>query len=367
MNYNSKSNNRILFILTLLPGMLMAFISQQGEKVPWKRVLDQPQEWYGSGEAVRIGDNMLLHQKDNGGWYKNIDMSVNLTEEGRKALKDAQSETIGTTIDNDATFIQTEFLAKVYGETGQARFGEAVLKALDYIMEAQYDNGGWPQYYPIREGYYEHITFNDGAMIQAMELLRDVAKGKQPYDFVDAARKERAQHAIGKGLEMILAAQIEVDGQLTAWCAQHNKDDLRPAKGRAYELPSISGGESVGIVRYLMSLENPDDEVIRAIESAVAWFEEVKLEGIKVERKEDPSLPRGYDRVVVEDENAGPLWARFYEIGTNKPMFVGRDGVVRYRLAEIEHERRVGYSYLGPYAESLLEKEYPEWRISRGN
>jgi PelA/Pel-15E family pectate lyase len=367
MNYNKNSNNRILFIFTLMPGMLMAFIWQQGEKVPWKQVLDQPQEWYGSEEAMQIGDNMLLHQKDNGGWYKNIDMSVKLTEEEKKALKDAKSESMGTTIDNDATFIQTEFLSRVYRETGQARFGEAVLKALDYIMEAQYDNGGWPQYYPIREGYYEHITFNDGAMIQAMELLRDVARGKQPYEFVDAARKERARQAIDKGLEMILAAQIEVDGRLTAWCAQHDKDDLSPAKGRAYELPSISGGESVDIVRYLMSLENPEDNVIRAIESAVAWFEEVKLEGIKVVQQKDPSLPRGYDRVVVKDESAGPLWARFYEIGTNKPMFVGRDGVVRYQLAEIEHERRVGYSYLGPYAKSLLEKDYPEWRMKKLN
>ena len=57
-----------------------------------------------------------------------------------------------------------------------------------------------------------------------------------------------------------------------------------------------------------------------------------------------------------------PLWARFYEIGTNRPMFVGRDGVIRERLADIEHERRVGYSYLGSWPRELLEVRYPAWK-----
>jgi PelA/Pel-15E family pectate lyase len=360
-NHNAQSMHFVL----MLPLFLVTFGSTLAmEKVAWKDVLDQPKSWYGSDEATRIANNMLLFQKDNGGWFKNIDMSVELDEEQRHRLREEQSEVVGTTIDNDATFIQTEFLARVYQETHESRFAEGVLDALDYLMDAQYDNGGWPQYFPIREGYWAEITFNDGAMIQAMEMLKEVAEANVPYDFVDKKRRKSAQKAIDKGLEMILAAQIEVDGKLTAWCAQHDREDLSPAKGRAYELPSISGGESVGVVKYLMGLKDPDERVIQAIESAVAWFEEVKIKGKKVVRKEDPSLHRGHDRLVVEDEDAGPLWARFYEIDTNRPMFVGRDGVVRYNLSEIEHERRVGYSYLGNYAEKLLEEYYPEWKDS---
>ncbi len=352
--------------LFLAVALFLTFIGSTSamEKVAWNKILDQPKPWYGSNEAIRIANNMLLFQKDNGGWFKNIDMSVALDEEQKKRLREEQSEVVGTTIDNDATFIQTEFLARVYQETLESRFAVGVLNALDYLLEAQYDNGGWPQYYPIREGYWAEITFNDGAMIQAMETLKEVTEANFPYDFVDENRRERAQNAIDKGLEMILASQIEVDGKLTAWCAQHDREDLSPAKGRAYELPSISGGESVGVVRYLMGLKDPDDRVVKAIESAVEWFEEVKIEGKKVVRKENPSLHRGHDRLVVEDEDAGPLWARFYEIGTNRPMFVGRDGVVRYELSEIEHERRVGYSYLGNYAEKLLEVHYPKWKSS---
>ena len=60
---------------------------------------------------------------------------------------------------------------------------------------------------------------------------------------------------------------------------------------------------------------------------------------------------------MVEDPNAPPLWARFYEIGTNRPIYSGRDGVIKYRLAEIEIERRTGYSWVGPYAQGLLDEE----------
>jgi PelA/Pel-15E family pectate lyase len=56
------------------------------------------------------------------------------------------------------------------------------------------------------------------------------------------------------------------------------------------------------------------------------------------------------------------MWARFYEIETNRPIFSGRDGIIRYRYSEIEHERQVGYSWYGSWPLSLLQEEYPVWR-----
>jgi PelA/Pel-15E family pectate lyase len=85
-----------------------------------------------------------------------------------------------------------------------------------------------------------------------------------------------------------------------------------------------------------------------------------------VVEKRDASLPNGFDRVVVEDASAGPLWARFYEIGANRPIFSGRDGVVKYSLAEIEHERRTGYGWYTSAPAALLEKDYPGWRKKWG-
>ena len=328
--------------------------------ITWNRALDQPPAWYASAEAVRVADNVLLYQHEDGGWEKNIDMARVLAGTERTHLRDDTQG--GTTIDNGATYTQIRYLARVYEATRQERLRQGMLRGVDFLLAAQYPNGGWPQFYPIRQGYYEHVTFNDGAMIGVMRLLRDMASGRAPFASVDAARRSRAAAAIAKGLDVILRTQVEVDGKLTAWCAQYDHTTLRCAKARAYELPSLSGGESVDVVRYLMEIEKPAPDVVRAVESAVRWFDEVKLTGIAVVQKRDSTLPRGFDRVVVADRAAPPLWARFYEIGTNKPMFVGRDGIVRDSLAQIEHERRIGYNYLGGWARELLSTEYPAWR-----
>jgi PelA/Pel-15E family pectate lyase len=73
-------------------------------------------------------------------------------------------------------------------------------------------------------------------------------------------------------------------------------------------------------------------------------------------------LPKGYDRVVVQDAQAEPLWARFYDISTNRPIFSGRDGIIKDHLAEIEDERRTGYRWYVNSPAALLEKDYPAWQ-----
>ena len=167
--------------------------------------------------------------------------------------------------------------------------------------------------------------------------------------------------SIARGIECILKCQIILDGRRLAWCAQHDEATFKPAPARAYEKVSLSGSESVGIVRFLMGIERPGPEVISAIESAIAWLRQARLTGIRVAEKPDANLPKGYDKVVVDDPKAGGLWARFHEIGTNRTIFCGRDGVIRYNLAEIEHERRVGYAWYTEAPARLLEVEFPVW------
>ena len=167
--------------------------------------------------------------------------------------------------------------------------------------------------------------------------------------------------AVGRGTRLVLAAQVRVDGRPTAWCAQHDERTLEPRGARTYEHPSLSGRESVAIVKYLMSVEPRTPEIAAAVEGAVAWLRKVEIHGRRLERRLGPGVPGGYDTVVVDDPAAPALWARFYELGTDRPIFSGRDGIIRYSLAEIERERRIGYSWLGPYAADLLVKDYPAW------
>jgi PelA/Pel-15E family pectate lyase len=350
------------FVAQLTLVVTIAWAQPPGDAaVRWRNILEQPSNWYATPDAARIADNVLLYQHDNGGWPKNIDMARTLSDADKEHLRATRNDA-ETTIDNGATHTQIRYLALVHAATGDERLADGARRGLEYLLKAQYDNGGWPQFYPLKPGYYSHITFNDGATIGAMRVLRDAADGKPPYEFVDADLRERSHRAIEKGLDVILKCQIVVDCKPTAWCAQHDEVDFRPRGARAYELPSQSGMESVAIVEYLMEIDHPSPEIKRAIQSAVQWFEQVKIEGVAIRWQRDPSLPRGGDRVITPDPTAKALWARFYEIGTNKPMYVGRDGVAREHLADVEYERRVGYNWIGEFAAELVEKEYPAWQ-----
>jgi PelA/Pel-15E family pectate lyase len=332
------------------------------ELVGWRNAMRQPAEWYSSIEAVRIADNLLLYQRDIGGWDKNIDMALALGPKDRGEIeKQKRDPEAHSTIDNDATYTQMRYLARVLTATGYSRFEAAFRRGLEYLLKAQYPNGGWPQFYPLRNGYWSHITYNDDAMVGVLELLRDIVQRKAEFAFLSDADRLRARQAVAKGIECILKTQVTQDGKLTVWCAQHDGRTLAPAKARAYELPSLSGSESVGIVRFLMGIDHPSPEVVRAIEGAVAWFRENQIKGIVVKAIAAPGTPKGFDNVVVADPAAPPLWARFYELGTNRPIFCGRDSVVKYSMAEIEYERRNGYRWYVDRPATLLGAEYAEW------
>ena len=330
--------------------------------IPWKDCLRQKPEWYGGAEAIRIAENLLLYQRAIGGWPKNIDMARPLGPAERAELIAQKGLNEDATIDNGATYTQLIYLARVFNATKQDRFKDGFVRGLDYLLEAQYENGGWPQFYPRAKGYFRHITFNDDAMIGVMTLLREVARDEARYGFVDEARRLRAARAVEKGVECILKCQVRVDGKLTAWCAQHDEVTLAPAPARAYEKISLSGHESVAIVRFLMGVKKPSPEVTASIEAAVAWLEQVKIAGIKIVDRRQARMPNECRRVVVQDAQAPPLWARFYEIGTNRPIFSGRDGTIKYSLAEIECERSDNYQWYVDTPARLLTRDYPAWK-----
>ncbi len=337
--------------LALLLGVAVGG-SAQAARGP-HQYLGKPAEWFRSAEAAHIAGNILSYQAAEGGWPKNVDTTAAPYTGDRARLKG--------TFDNDATTDELRFLARIYDATNEARYREAFRKGFDHILQAQYPAGGWPQFYPPSQQYHRHITFNDNAMVRLMEFLREVYS-TDGYRFVDEERRRAARQAFDRGIECILECQIKAGGKLTAWCAQHDEKDYSPRPGRSYELVSLSGSESVGVVRLLMSLDNPRPEVVRAVEGAVAWFESAKIPGIRVVVEKDERSLKGTNRVVVKDPTAPPMWARFYEIGTNRPIFSDRDGVAKHDLAEIGYERRNGYSWLGYWPQPLLEKEYPAWK-----
>jgi PelA/Pel-15E family pectate lyase len=331
----------------------------------WAESLGQPVPWYGSAEAVRTAENVLLYQRNTGGWPKNVDMARVLSADERSAIAGEKTLT-DSTIDNGATTTQIRFLARVHAATRREALRDGVMKGLRYLFEAQYANGGWPQFFPLQADYSRYITFNDGAMVRTLELMRDVAGGALVFAFVDADTKVRAQQAFDRGLKIVLATQLRVKDALVGWCAQYDEVTLEPRGARTYEHVSIDARETTDIARFLMTIEKPGPEVVRAVEGAVTWLRAAAISGWRVEYPIEPVAASGHDKVLVPDPAAPPLWARFYEIGTNRPIYSGRDGVIKYGLAEIELERRSGYNWIDQFAAELLNSTYPAWRKAQG-
>ncbi|MBO1510660.1 pectate lyase [Metabacillus bambusae] len=310
-------------------------------------------------ELKKQADYLVSWQMDHGGWTKSMENEYSRPwngQEKRSKQFGPNGEELGT-IDNNATINQIRFISEVYRETKDEKLKESVLKGIEFLLTMQYDSGGWPQVYPMRgespedSVYYSNfVTFNDNAMINVLELFDDLRNEAYPFDqsLINDQYDEKLDMAVKKGIDYILKSQIEVDGKLTAWCAQHDPVTYEPQHARAYEHPSISGSESVGIVKFLMSRPNQTPDIQRAINGALQWFDDVKLEGIRYVSGD----PNGV--YFVEDQQA-VTWYRFYEIGTNKPIFSGRDGVIKHTIQEIEKERRDGYSWGGSYAKQLLE------------
>jgi PelA/Pel-15E family pectate lyase len=315
--------------------------------------LEKPDAWFAGAEAKQVAANILSYQTELGGWPKNVDTAAAPYQGDRKDLRPIY--------DNGATTDELRFLARIYVATRDAAYRTAFDRGLNYVLQGQYPSGGWPQSYPPpATTYHRHITFNDEAMVRLLEFLREVAT-QDGYAFVEAGRRSDCAAAFDRGIACILKCQIKVGDKLTAWGAQHDEVDYRPRSGRSYELATLSGAESVGIVRLLMSLENPSPEVVRAVEGAVAWFESAKLTGIRVTAVKDESVPGGMNKVVVSDPTAPPLWARFYSIETNRPVFSDRDGVAKSTLAEIGPALRNHYAWYGTWPSQLVGDEYPMW------
>lgn len=320
-------------------------------------VLRQETSWYGSAAARSVADAVTQYQSPQGGWPKSTNLAIAPTTE---ADVPPPGQGRANTIDNDATTLPMEFLARMVTATGEPRYRQAFERGLGYLFAAQYPNGGWPQFYPLRDGYYSHITFNDDAMVRVLILLKDTAEGAGPYGFVDTPTRARAAVAVEQGVDLILRTQIQQNGKLTGWCAQYDAETLKPAWARAYEPPSLSGNETVGILTFLMSIERPGPQVVAAVEGGVEWLRSVAVEGSRLEAF--TTADGQADKRLVADANAPPLWARFYELVTDRPLFLGRDSVYRYSLSEIESERRGGYNYMGTWPSALLNETYPGWK-----
>ncbi len=334
--------------------------------------LEKPAAWYGEAEAWRIADIIVSFQTPAGGWSKNLNMSQHPRAPGESFAPNNRSRFLGAgdfdtphnvhwnyvgTFDNDATSTELRYLAKVITAVGtrqSASYRTAFLRGIDYILAAQYPNGGWPQVWPLEGGYHDTITYNDDAVINILGLLREVSEGTNKFAFVPASTRARATASVKRGIKCILATQIVVDGHPTVWCQQHDPLTLQPASGRNYEMPSEVSSESAEVMMFLMQEPKPTPQVVAAVRAAAAWFEKTRIPDVAFQRGDDG------ERRLVPSPGDGPLWARYYQIGSDRPIFGDRDKTIHDNVDEISRERRFGYAWYRGDPQRALD-QYAVW------
>lgn len=361
-----------------------------------------PYPLYHSSQIDGIALNMINLQHGDGGWEKNIDFQRVYTEEEIKAIQEKNS-TIppvtyglmktknGSTMDNRNIYSQVKYLVQVYKQIPDKKYLDCAIKAIEWILNAQH---------PVSGGFtgadVYAITYNDDVMSNALSALLDIATNDDLYSKVPSNLRKKARNAYDRGLECILKTQITVtldDGTklLTAWCQQHDHDTLAPIWAREYEAPSICSAESRKVALMLMNIENPSEEVKKAIIACCEFFDrdDVRIHGKRLVRNPIPGIMLGshyydFDQVLIDDPSAPDCWARFYALDSSfditlgartsikgtypkvlSPIWCDRGCKFVEDFNQISQERRNGYRYTNNNGEKLLEA-YGEWKQKMG-
>jgi PelA/Pel-15E family pectate lyase len=311
--------------------------------------------------AKAAADGLAIGQLESGGW----DYSVNFDpEQAKRAYRRTDKGTIPaaeaakrfnvSTYDDDNTQSATMFLMAVVDASkgGNDARDQRIRAARDYalvkMLEAQFPNGAWPQRYdgvpklakdfPVlkagipkvwprewpKPDYKHYYTLNDNTLSDCIAVMLDAHHRYGKPEYLAAAKKAG---------DFLLLAQLPEPQP--AWAQQYNQR-MEPAWARAFEPPAVTGGESGGAVRTLVDLfiETGEQKYLEPIPRVIAWWK--------------------------RSEIAPGRWARYYELGSNKPIYGDRDGKIYYRLDQISEERRNGYGWEGGFNVGSATRAYEQ-------
>ena len=334
--------------------------------------LDRDAAWYATLEARHIADVIVSFQTPAGGWSKNQPRDGALRQPGQPYAADNVSKYLAAddfdtprdphwnyigTLDNDATITELRFLARVAGQASGAdgeTYRKSFLRGIDYLLAAQFPNGGWPQVWPLEGGYHDAITYNDDAVSEAADLLSDVAEGQGDYAFAPALLRQKAASAAQRGVAVILATQVVANGKRTIWAQQHDALTLKPVSGRNFEPAELSTEESASLLLYLMRDPKPSPAVVAAVHAGANYLAANAI-------YDHAWGPTDSGRRLTPKAGAGPIWARYYTAATNLPIFGDRDKTIHDDVNELTLERRNGYAWFNTSPKKALDA-YATWK-----
>lgn len=289
--------------------------------------------------AVAAAHALVFGQMRSGGWQYLIDFS----EAGSKRFayrllpeRTSKGVRIHSVLDDDTTQAALRHLMAVDQLVKDEKVRDAVAYGLDALLKAQLPKGGWPQVFgqpepeqktgpyvkieldgsrttherPTR--YWHYATFNDGAINDCIAGCLEAHERYKEQRFLDAGRKAG---------DFIVLSQLKPP---QAGWAQQYTHDLKPEWARKFEPPAACSAVAVRNIRSLIEvwLATGDAKYLEPIPAALDWLERSRLPGGK------------------------PRWARFYELGTNRPLYFVKD---TYELTYRDDNLPTHYSFIADY------------------
>lgn len=298
--------------------------------------------------ARRAAEALARCQLPSGGWYyagdfnpekPNIDgLRSHAGDQAAKGNSKVENPLyfLATAFDDNTTQSAVRFLLDYVDVSKSAAadprdtpISESLLKGLRGMINAQYPNGAWPEFYdgkprnaadfPVQPAripadypkvspggdYRAHYTLNDDSLKNCIQVMSEAYRrlGNPEY-----------QKSAQRGIEFILLAQLPAPQP--AWAQQYSFA-MEPTWGRTFEPPSIVSNESRGMMELLMNayLETGEGRYLDAVSRAVEWLRPLSV--------------------------APGLWSRFYELNTNRPIYCQADGVITFD----RNKARPGYNW----------------------
>ena len=207
-------------------------------------------------QACKVAKALIGAQKSCGGWNYMHDFAGEKSARqwyntiGKQAwrLEEFQHYYGNATFDDEATASSAEFMLRIYMEKKDKEFGKSVEKAIRFVLNSQYKNGGWPQRYPIKTDhpfrgkpdYTPFITLNDDVMMGNIEFLIHC------YHYL--GRTDLEKPILNS---MYLMRDLQYKEPLAGWSDQYTQNDLQPAHARSYEPRAINPATTVQMIHRL--------------------------------------------------------------------------------------------------------------------
>ncbi len=235
--------------------------------------------------AVRAGDLLVALQMQSGGWFSEMPVR------GAAPARWFRLTVRRSAIDDDVTPGAIRALLALWEVTHDPRHRVAAERGLALLLERQLPGGAWPlvarPYWKQRlyRDFEDRPTLNDGATTQAIVTLIAAARTLGREALLASARR---------GGDWIVGAQRPPPQ--AGWAQQYDQDG-KPAPARRYERVALATWESRYALDALLALAaaTGDEKYCGPVEHAARWLAASRL---------------------------GPdCWARFYELGSNTPLY----------------------------------------------